>query len=78
MTVQYHIQKIYPEVFVIALSENLGFFAPNNLVMRNSKSKYICLLNNDTKLHTECLEFLLQTLEDDPKKGICDAKKFFV
>lgn len=70
-----YVQANYPEVRIIELSHNLGFCAPNNMAMAQSKSKYICLLNNDTELDSGCLEALVQTMEQDPRTGICDAKQ---
>jgi len=72
-----YIKRNYQEVRIIALPENRGFCASNNLAIRKSDSKYVCLLNNDTELDPECLGLLVQALENHPHLGICDAKQLF-
>ena len=70
-----YLQENYPEVRIIELPNNQGFCVPNNLVMAQAQSKYVCLLNNDTELAPECLAALVHTMEEDPQTGICDAKQ---
>jgi GT2 family glycosyltransferase len=41
------VQKNYPEVETIALPENLGFAAANNIALKSVNSEYVALLNND-------------------------------
>jgi len=72
-----YLQEHYPEVRIIELPDNQGFCKPNNLVMEQTRNPYICLLNNDTKLDPECLAALVQTMEEGPQIGICDAKQLF-
>ncbi len=70
-----HIREFYPEVQLIELAYNQGFCVPNNLAMARSQSEYMCLLNNDTELDPGCLAALVQTIEENPEVGVCDAKQ---
>lgn len=69
------IRQFYPEIHILQLPTNQGFCKPNNLAIRQTQSKYICLLNNDTELDVECLGALTETMEKEPEIGICDAKQ---
>ena len=39
--------KNYPEAKTIALSENLDFAAGNNIALKNVRTKYFALVDND-------------------------------
>lgn len=69
------VRENYPEVSIVVLPNNQGFCAPNNLAIAQTQSEYVCLLNNDTELDPECLSALVQTMEEDPQTGICDARQ---
>ena len=57
----------YPDVHIIALSENTGFAAAVNVGIRHSKSPYIMVLNNDTILAPDCIANLIYTMEKSAK-----------
>ena len=42
------LRQSYPEIKLIANSENLGFAKANNLAIEASESDYVLLLNPDT------------------------------
>lgn len=60
------IQRNYPEVRLLMLSENVGFATAVNAGIRASRSPYIMLLNNDTTLAPDCVELLLACIESKP------------
>ena len=64
----------FPQVEVIALPENRGFAAGNNVGIRASSSEYIALLNNDAQPEPHWLEALVQALEAHPEVGFCASK----
>jgi hypothetical protein len=73
------IRKIYPEVELIANSDNLGFCEGNNVGIRralNNQADYVFILNNDTLLDVSCMDTLVESCE---KFGydICSPKIFF-
>ena len=53
----------YPKIRIIRFSVNKGFSAAVNEGIRQSGSRYIFLLNNDTELDPACLEILIQTAD---------------
>ena len=62
-----YLQPRFPEVHFIANAENRGFSKANNQAIRQSKGRYILLLNPDTIIteHTlrDCVEYLDQHAE---------------
>ncbi|MCG3166901.1 MAG: hypothetical protein POELPBGB_02684 [Bacteroidia bacterium] len=56
------VKKKFPEVKLIANKENLGFSKANNQAIRQSKGKYVLLLNPDTVVEadtfTKCVAFM--------------------
>lgn len=64
----------FPEVRVIALDENLGFSAANNVGIRLARGKYMALLNSDTEVESRWLEELVNALEAHPEIGFCASK----
>lgn len=59
------IRQEYPEVEVIALSENTGFCHAVNVGIQASDSPYVLLLNNDTVTMPGFVAALLQRMESD-------------
>ena len=54
----------YPEARVIALEENTGFCYAVNLGIRESKTPYVILLNNDTIVKPDFVSALVKTIEE--------------
>ncbi len=59
----------FPQVHVIANSENLGFSKANNLAMRRAEGKYFLLLNPDTILREDTLQLSLDYMEGHDQCG---------
>lgn len=56
----------YPEVMVIANTENRGFAAANNQALGKTTSRYVLLLNPDTYVHRGALDELVNFMESHP------------
>jgi len=67
----------YPEVRTIALSNNLGFAAANNLAFKTVQTKYVALLNNDAVPHPLWLQGLVRALDSHPHAGFAASKILF-
>ena len=68
----------YPEVSIVENRKNLGFGEGNNVGIRLARGKYIALLNNDTKSHTEWLQRLFEAAERSPETfGMWASKILF-
>ncbi len=59
---------------LIQNNTNLGFARGNNIGIKNSKGKYILLLNNDTRTDSVWVEELVKVAEGDDKIGMCASK----
>jgi len=64
------VRERYPEVNVIANSENLGFAAANNQAFRSMNGRYALLLNSDTVLTEGAVRALYDFMETHPKAGM--------
>ena len=64
----------YPEVEVISLPENTGFCGAVNVGIRNSKTKYVILLNNDTEVETNFVAEMVKSINAHPHAFSCAAK----
>jgi GT2 family glycosyltransferase len=71
------VQKNYPEVQIIALSENLGFAVANNIALKKVLTEYVALLNNDAVPHPEWLEYLMKAHQENPEAGFAASKMLF-
>jgi len=68
------IKSDFPDVKIIANSENIGFSAANNQAIRIAKGQYIFLLNPDTIVHPNSLDTLTAFLDDHEDVGACGPK----
>ena len=64
------VEAQFPQVKLIRNRENLGFAKGNNLGVKASQGKYVCLLNSDIKLLDGCLDGLVDYLEQHPRVGM--------
>jgi len=68
------LKKNYPEVSLIKNSENIGFAAANNKVIKESYSEYIVLLNSDCEVYEKSLDKMVEFMEENPEVGIAGPK----
>jgi len=68
------LQKEYPEILCIRSEKNLGFAGGNNLGIQKSHGKNIMLLNNDTIVKDNSIEFLINRLNSNLKIGAVSSK----
>ncbi len=59
----------FPWVKVIANKKNTGFSVANNQAIRQSKGKYILLLNPDTVVEEDTFDKCISFMEEHPKAG---------
>lgn len=64
------IQQRYPQVRLIAQSENLGFVRCNNIGLREARGRYMLLLNPDTEIIDSALAQMVQYMDAHPEIGI--------
>jgi len=68
------IEKHFPRVQLVKLSENIGFAGGNNEGYKKAKGDYILLLNNDTKVGKTFLSDFLKAFDEIPNLGIAQSK----
>jgi GT2 family glycosyltransferase len=68
------VRREFPDVRLIALDENVGFSAANNLVLRETTAEYVLVLNPDTRLCEGTLDALLSLMDADPRIGIAGCR----
>lgn len=66
------------QVFLVATGDNLGYAGGNNvgikLALNNPETKYVWVLNNDTEVDPESLNYLVERCEQDTTIGICGSR----
>lgn len=67
----------YPEVRIIALPENTGFSAANNIALKTVETEYVALLNNDAVPDPLWLKHLMDGLMAHPEAGLAASKMLF-
>ena len=68
------IQAEFPEVRWLFNAARQGFSANHNQVLRQTQSRYACILNDDTIIHDGAFDTLVAYLEAHPRAGMAGAK----
>ncbi len=68
------IRKHFPQVAVIANSENKGFGAANNQALKECKGQYIIFLNPDTTVKPDTLQNAVNFMDKNGHVGLAGAK----
>ncbi len=78
------VRRDFPSVHLIACTENLGFAGGNNVGIRTALqagAQYVLVLNNDTIIAPDCIEWLVRRARADSRIGavspmilFCDPK----
>lgn len=68
------IQQHYPQVHLIANSENTGFSRANNQGMKVAQGRYILLLNSDTVVQPDTFDIMLRFMDEHPEVGVSGCK----
>lgn len=71
------VRQQFPEVTLIALPENQGFAAANNIAIRQANADYVALLNNDAVAHPLWLENLMAAMNRYPEAGSAASKMLY-
>ncbi len=64
------IRRHAPAVQIIANAANVGFAAANNQAMRESRSRYVLLLNTDTLAQPDSIAALIDFADQHPQAGM--------
>lgn len=64
------IRSTFPQVNLLAMSENVGFTRGNNLGLAQAQGRYVMLLNPDTEVVGTALTRMIAYLDENPAVGI--------
>jgi len=71
------LKQHFPDVTLIQNKENLGFAKANNIGIRASSGKYICLVNSDVELKNECLDKMKDYIDQHTEIGMLGPKIYY-
>lgn len=71
-----YLEPLFPEVRFIRNSENGGFSKANNIAIRQSKGKYVLLLNPDTIVSSKTIKECIHLLDEHPEIGSTGVSMF--
>lgn len=68
------VREKFPAVRLIASDANLGFARANNLALRESRGRYLLLINPDTIVQEDTFRVMLEFLDVHPTVGLAGCK----
>lgn len=68
------VKKEFPNIVLIANSENRGFAAANNQGLKRARGRYLLLLNSDTEAPQGSVEEVVRFMDEHPDIGVVGAK----
>lgn len=68
------VRNQFPWVQLIVNAENVGFARANNQAIRESKGRYVILLNSDTEVHRRALEAMVAFMDVHPEAAGCGPR----
>ena len=71
------VRQHYPPVHLFIQKQKRGFSTNSNIGIRQSKGRYILLLNPDTEITTNALTTLMIFMNSHPRVGICGPQLLF-
>ena len=71
------VKTAFPNLRVIINRKNLGYGGGNNRGIQEARGEYIFILNNDTEIERECVEWLWKCMEGQENIGIATPKILF-
>lgn len=69
-----YLKQNYPKVRIIKLDKNYGFAKAVNQGIAAAVGEFIILLNNDTKVDSQCFDFLIKAVQARKDVGMVAAK----
>jgi len=68
------IREHYPEINLIANTQNRGFGAANNQALKKSSGRYVIFLNPDTQVKKDALQKSVLFMDTHPQIGLAGAR----
>lgn len=70
------LREHYPQVEILASSDNVGFCIGNNRMVAHARGEYVLLLNNDAALFPDALATLLAAARSQEHRGILTLPQY--
>lgn len=64
------IRQHFPYVKLICNDKNLGFARANNIAIRLSSGKYVCMINSDATVRNGCIDRMRSYMDENPGVGV--------
>jgi hypothetical protein len=71
------VRQEFPDVRLIANTENLGFAKANNQAIRRSRGRYVLLLNSDAFVRENTIEHMVAFMDGHPEAGMAGCKLLY-
>lgn len=71
------VRRDFPDVKLIANSENVGFARANNQAMRVCQGRYILLLNSDAFVKAHTIDAMVRFMDAHPEAGMAGCKLLY-
>ncbi len=71
------VRKDFPNVKLIANTENVGFAKANNQAMRVCEGRYVLLLNSDAFVKENTIDHMVEFMEAHPDAGMAGCKLLY-
>ncbi|MGC8787812.1 MAG: glycosyltransferase family 2 protein [Anaerolineae bacterium] len=68
------VRERFPQVFLLANRENVGFAAANNQGMALAQGRFVFLLNPDTVVRRDALDILVRFMDETPSAGMAGPR----
>lgn len=68
------VRSRFPQIRLIANTENRGFARANNQALKEATGRYVCLINPDTLVREDTFRECLDYMESHPKVGMTGCK----
>ena len=66
-------EKNYKDVVIVKNKTNDGTSQGSNVAASHAKGDYFIFMSNDIVMDKDCIKYLLETVENDEKVGICTS-----
>lgn len=67
-------KKKFPQVKIIESDRNLGFAGGHNLILKKNNTRYVLILNSDTKVLTGTIDHMINFMEQNQEVGVSSCK----
>jgi GT2 family glycosyltransferase len=71
------VRQEFPDVNLIANTENLGFARANNQAIRRSQGRYVLLLNSDAFVRENTIKQVVGFMDEHPEAGMVGCKLLY-